>query len=158
MGKIEEWVALCWLPRLKSGGAGEKRGAKRMRVFGLAVVVVTISGAIAIAADTRFERTLKMLAPEERLEQLCDYTAMTRIRNEAKQYRPDRAVANATAEPKASGDTLEVTGGAFRSRKQWYALSYRCTATPDHMTVVAFRFTIGEPIPEAKWTSYGLWD
>jgi uncharacterized protein DUF930 len=129
-----------------------------MRAFGLAVVAATITGATAVAADGRFERSLKMLAPEERLEQLCDYTAMTRIRTEQKQYRPDRAVANAMAEPKASGDTLEVTGGAFRSRKKWYELSYRCTSTPDRMSVVAFRFTIGAEIPEAKWSSYGLWD
>ena len=130
----------------------------RMRAFGLALVAATISAATAMAADGRFERSLKMLAPEERLEQLCDYTAMTRIRNEQKQFRPDRAVANATAEPKASGDTLEVSGGAFRSRKKWYALSYRCTATSDHMSVVAFRFTVGDEIPEAKWSTYGLWD
>ena len=130
----------------------------RMRAFGLALVAATISGVAAMAADGRFERSLKMLAPEERLEQLCDYTAMTRIRNEQKQFRPDRAVANATAEPKASGDTLEVSGGAFRSHKKWYALSYRCTATPDRMSVVAFRFTIGDEIPEAKWSTYGLWD
>ena len=129
-----------------------------MRAFVLAVVVATVSGAIASAADGRFERSLKMLAPAERLEQLCDYTAMTRIRTEAKQYRPDRAVANATAEPKTSGNTLEVTGGAFRSQKKWYALSYRCSATPDRMKVMAFQFTIGEPIPESKWISYGLWD
>jgi len=95
---------------------------------------------------------------KERLEQLCDYTAMTRIRTEQKQYRPDRAVANAMAEPKASGDTLEVTGGAFRSRKKWYALSYRCTSTPDRMSVVAFHFTVGDEIPQAKWSAYGLWD
>ena len=121
-----------------------------MRAFGLAVVAATMFGATAVAADGRFERSLKMLAPEERLEQLCDYTAMTRIRTEAKQYRPDRAVANAMAEPKASGDTLEVTGGAFRSRKKWYALSYRCTATPDRMSVVAFHFTIGERNPRSE--------
>lgn len=130
-----------------------------MRASGLAVfLAATILGTAAVAADGRFERSLKMLAPEERLEQLCDYTAMTRIRNEARQFRPDRAVANAMAEPKLAGNTLEVTGGAFRSRKKWYALSYRCTATPDHMTVLAFHFTIGEPIPEAKWSSYGLWE
>src|SRR6185437_6376441 len=98
-------------------------GVCRMRALGLAVVAATFTVATAVAADDRFERSLKMLAPAERLEQLCDYTAMMRIRNEAKQYRPDRAVANAMAEPKAAGDTIEVTGGAFRSRKKWVALS-----------------------------------
>ncbi|MGE5852405.1 MAG: DUF930 domain-containing protein, partial [Deltaproteobacteria bacterium] len=115
-----------------------------MRAFGLAVVAATVMAAAAAAADGRFERSLEMLAPAERLEQLCDYTAMTRIRTERKEFRPDRAVANAMAEPRATGDTLEVTGGAFRSKKKWYTLSYRCTSTPDHLKVVAFNYTVGE--------------
>jgi Domain of Unknown Function (DUF930) len=129
-----------------------------MRSFGLALAAVMIIATTAAGADGRIERSLKMLAPAERLEQLCDYTAMARIREQSKDYRPDRAVANAMAEPVATGDTIEVTGGAFRSRKKWYALSYRCTATPDHLSVVAFRFTIGEEIPEAQWASFGLWE
>jgi hypothetical protein len=128
-----------------------------MRAFGLAVVAATIMAAAAAAGDGRVERSLDMLAPAERLEQLCDYTAMTRIRNEKKEFRPDRAVANAMAEPRANGDTLEVTGGAFRSKKKWYTLSYRCTATPDHLKIVTFNYTVGEEIPEAKWASFGLW-
>ncbi|HET9714966.1 MAG TPA: DUF930 domain-containing protein [Pseudolabrys sp.] len=129
-----------------------------MRGFGLAVLAITGFATIAYSADGRFERSLKMLAPEARLEQLCDYTAMTRIRSESKQFRPDRAVANASAEPKETGNTLEVTGGAFRSRKKWYALSYICTASPDRMSVTAFRYKVGEEIPESKWSAYGLWD
>jgi hypothetical protein len=127
-----------------------------MRAFGLATVATTIMVA-TVAADERFDRSLEMLAPAERLEQLCDYTAMTRIRTEKKEFRPDRAVANAMAEPRANGDTLEVTGGAFRSKKKWYALTYRCTATPDHLKIVTFNYTVGEEIPEAKWASFGLW-
>jgi hypothetical protein len=127
-----------------------------MRAFGLAIVATTIA-ATSVAADERFDRSLEMLAPAERLEQLCDYTAMTRIRTEKKEFRPDRAVANAMAEPRANANTLEVTGGAFRSKKKWYALTYRCTATPDHLKIVTFNYAIGEEIPEAKWASFGLW-
>ena len=127
-----------------------------MRAFGLAIVATTIA-ATSVAADERFDRSLEMLAPAERLEQLCDYTAMTRIRTEKKEFRPDRAVANAMAEPRANGDTLEVTGGAFRSKKKWYALTYRCTATTDHLKIVTFNYVVGEEIPEAKWASFGLW-
>ena len=129
-----------------------------MRGFGLVLGAATLVATAAADAGGRFERSLKMLAPAERLEQLCDYTAMAGIREQNKDYRPDRAVANAMAEPVASADTLEVTGGAFRSKKKWYALSYRCSATPDHLKVIDFRFTIGEEIPEAKWASFGLWE
>jgi len=128
-----------------------------MRACGLAVVAAAILVTTAAANDGRFERSLEMLAPAERLEQLCDFTAMTRIRSERKEFRPDRAVANAMAESLVKDDTLEVSGGAFRSKKKWYALTYRCTATPDHMRIVAFKYTIGEEIPESKWASFGLW-
>jgi hypothetical protein len=133
-----------------------------MRAFGLAfvaaaIMVTTANVTTAMADDGRFERSLEMLAPAERLEQLCDFTAMTRIRSEKKEFRPDRAVANAMAESLAKDDTLEVTGGAFRSKKRWYALAYRCTATPDHLKIVAFNYKIGEEIPESKWASFGLW-
>src|SRR5215471_773739 len=131
-----------------------------MRPCGLAVIAaITTAATAAIASERseRFERSLQMLAPAERLEQLCDFTAMTRIRSEKKEFHPDRAVANAMTEPVAKADTLEVTGGAFRSRKKWYTLTYRCTATSDHLKVVEFTYAVGEEIPEAKWASFGLW-
>jgi len=128
-----------------------------MRTLGLAVGAVMVVAAQAAAADARFEKSLQMLAPSERLEQLCDYTAMTQIRKDVRQFRPDRAVANAKAPPQVGNDTLKASGGAFRSRGKWYALSFTCTATPDHMTVVSFHYTVGAEIPEAQWASYGLW-
>jgi hypothetical protein len=128
-----------------------------MRAFGLAIGATIVIVAQAAAEDVRFEKSLKLLDPSERLEQLCDYTAMTQIRNDSTQFRPDRAVANAMAEPKVAGDTLKTTGGAFRSRKKWYALSFSCTATSDHMSVVSFQYTIGPEIPETQWAGFGLY-
>jgi len=128
-----------------------------MRVLGLAIGVGAIVVAQAAGADERFAKSLQMLAPPERLEQLCGYTAMTRIRQDDKSFRPDRTVANAMAEPRVQNDTIEVKGGAFRSRGKWFALSYSCTATPDRMAVVAFGYTIGPEIPETKWAGFGLW-
>ena len=128
-----------------------------MRVLGLAIGISAIVVAQAVGADERFAKSLQMLAPAERLEQLCGYTAMTRIRQDDKNFRPDRTVANAMTEPREQNDTIEVKGGAFRSRGKWFALSYSCTATPDRMAVVAFSYTIGPEIPETKWAGFGLW-
>jgi hypothetical protein len=128
-----------------------------MRAFGLAIGLGLLVATQAAAAENRFERALQMLAPDERLEQLCDYTAMARIRKETGNFRPDRAVANATAPPLIRDHTIEAKGGAFRSRGKWYALSFACTASPDHMAVVSFHYTIGAEIPEAKWASDNLW-
>jgi hypothetical protein len=128
-----------------------------MRAFGWVFGLGLLVAAPAVAAENRFERALLMLAPDERLEQLCDFTAMARIRKDAGHFRPDRAVANATAEPSIRGNTIEAKGGAFRSRRKWYALSFACTATPDHMMVISFHYTIGPEIPAAKWASDNLW-
>ena len=50
-------------------------------------------------------------------------------------FRPDRAVANAIADVKHKNDTIDAKGGAFRSRGKWYALSYTCTAEPEHLKI-----------------------
>jgi Domain of Unknown Function (DUF930) len=129
-----------------------------VRSIGMATGAIAMFAAQAFAADAKFERSLLMLDPGERLEQLCDYTAMARIRNDDKNYLPDRAVANASGEALVVRDTLDTQGGAFRSRGKWYALSFTCQATPDHMSVVSFKYTIGPEIPETKWAAFGLWD
>jgi len=129
-----------------------------MRLFGLGVGAATLIATQVMAADARFEKSLQLLDPAERLEQLCDYTAMTQIRKDDRNFRPDRAVANAMTDAHISQDTVKATAGAFRSHGKWYALAYSCTATPDHLKVVSFHYTIGPEIPETKWASFGLWD
>jgi hypothetical protein len=128
-----------------------------MKAAGLALgMMLTAAAAQAAGADKRFERSLRSLAPSARLEQICDYTAMLRIRKEG-QFRPDRAVGYAISEGKVSGDTLTANGAAFRARKKWYRLSYTCKTTPDRMKVLSFEYQIGPEIPEERWSAYGLW-
>lgn len=133
-----------------------------MRVWraaiGAALVLLCQVSLPAAAADARFERSLRMLAPAERLEQLCDYTALTSIRKDSRNFRPDRAVAGAGADVKVKNDTIVAANGAFRSRGKWYALNYTCSASPDHLQVLSFKYAIGGEIPEAKWAGFGLWD
>jgi hypothetical protein len=134
-----------------------------MRRLGLAIGAITLiaTQSVAIhasATDARFEKSLERLDLTDRLEQLCDYTAMAEIRKDDRNYQPDRAVANAMADANVAQDTIKATAGAFRSRGKWYTLAYDCTATPDHLKVVKFHYTIGPEIPETKWAGYGLWD
>jgi hypothetical protein len=128
-----------------------------MRVLGLAIGAAMVVTAHAAAADARFEKSLQRLAPNERLEQLCDYTAMVHIRNDQRHFRPDRAVANAISDPQQKNHTIIAKGAAFRSRGKWYALSFACTAEPDHLKIESFHYTVGKEIPQAKWAAYGLW-
>lgn len=128
-----------------------------MRLLALAIGSAIVTAAQAAGPDAHFERVLKLLEPLDRLEQLCDYTAMVQIRKDSRHFHPDRAVASATSAPKISAHRIDANGAAFRSRGRWYELSYSCAATPDHMKVLSFHLTIGKEIPESKWASYGLW-
>jgi hypothetical protein len=129
----------------------------RRLVLTIGSVALAIVTAATAVAESRLDRSLRMLAPSERLVQLCDYTAMDHVRKENSQYRPDRAVADATAQLRKVGNTLEANAGAFRSLGKWYGITYRCAATPDAMKVLSFNYKIGVEIPQSKWASYGLW-
>jgi hypothetical protein len=127
-----------------------------MRRLALTIGATLILTSPVLAVDQRFERSLKMLDPVDRLEQLCDFKAMQEIRKDHAVFRPDRAVAGNG--PQIKGDTIVANAGAFRSRKKWYLLSYSCTAAPDHLSVTSFNYKIGNEIPEANWASHGLWE
>lgn len=129
-----------------------------MRRPALAIGLVLLVGASAAAAENRFERSLQRLSPGERLVQLCDYTAMQRIRKDHSEYRPDRAVADARSRVFIDKNTVKAQGGAFRSRRKWYALSYTCTGSPDGMKVLSFTYKIGSEIPQSRWALDHLWD
>lgn len=128
-----------------------------MRLAGLVLFVVFVAGTPAPAMDARFKAMLKTLDPELRLEQVCDAEAMRTIGKDRNAYRPDRALIGALARPQIHGDTIVGSGGAFRSRGKWYGFSFTCEAAPDRLSVQSFDFKIGGPIPEEKWSAYGLW-
>lgn len=123
----------------------------------IAIAPATLTTAQAAGLSADLQRVLKLLEPIDRLEQICDYTAMVHIRKEGHHFHPDRAIASATKKPKIGPNTIDATGGAFRSKGHWYAMSYSCAATPDNMQVTSFRLKIGKEIPEAKWAALGLW-
>jgi Domain of Unknown Function (DUF930) len=129
-----------------------------MRRSALAIGLIFLVGASAAAAESGFQRSLRRLSPGERLVQICDYAAMQHIRKEHRQYRPDRAIADARSRVYINKNTVEAKGGAFRSRRKWYALSYTCTGSSDAMKVRSFAYKVGPEIPQSKWALYSLWE
>lgn len=120
-------------------------------------LLISLAAPKAAFAEAKLERTLKLLMPTDRMAQLCDATAMARIRKDMAKFRPDRAVANATMDVVIAGNMLEAKGGAFRSRGKWYSLSYSCLTNDEHLKVLSFEYKVGDEIPEEKWAGYGLW-
>ena len=79
-------------------------------------------------------------------------------RNTARNFGPIARWPTPQQSSRIKGHTVHADGGAFRSKDKWYALSYTCTAAPDHLKVTSFKYKVGDEIPEAKWKEYGLWD
>lgn len=123
----------------------------------MSLAIVLAAAVPAFASDSRFLASLSKLDPQTRLEQVCDLHAMKQIAQDSNPYHPDRAKTDVVSHPRHSGNTVAGTGGAFRSGGRWYQFSFSCTGTPDGMKVTAFSYRLGQPIPESKWASYGLW-
>jgi hypothetical protein len=101
-------------------------------------------------------RDLKTLAGSERVVQLCNNEALEQIRLAAPQYDPDTLVSYAMADPLQTGLMLTAMGGAFRSRRQWYGVSFQCIAAAGLDGVESFSFRLGEAIPESEWEEHNL--
>lgn len=102
--------------------------------------------------------TLGRIAPAERIVQLCNIEGLEQIRRAAPQYDPDTLVSYAMADTSLAGLTLTATGGAFRSRRKWYAIALKCTVGADFKSVTAFEFKLGQPIPRSEWEDHDLND
>jgi hypothetical protein len=104
----------------------------------------------------RIRRTLGTLAEGERLTQLCGIEGIEQIGRALAGFSPEAIVSYAMADPVASGLTLSAAGAAVRSRRKWYRLAFTCSVATDFLSVTAYTFTLGEPIPEAEWDARGL--
>lgn len=122
-----------------------------------AACLVALIATGASAASKRAEQKLDTLDPMTRLEQICAMETMARVHKDKNPHRPDRAIIYALSAPVLHGDTVTGDGGAFRSKGKWYRYSFTCKATDDHMAVSSFSYKIGDPIPEEKWETYGLY-
>ena len=112
----------------------------------------------AFAIDASVMRQLNALAPEERLEQRCDIEAMDRIKQEQKGFAPDKVIAYTFSDPEISGAKFKASGAVFRSKGDWYHLSYNCITGPQHINVRELDYKIGDKVPREKWDKYYLYD
>jgi len=138
---------------MDSGACG-RTGTLLRAVIAFALLAPTTS--VAAAIDAKVERMLEQLDPDARFEQVCDLEAMQRIGKD-KTYRPERTIVSALASPKVADTTMSGSGGAFKSKGQWYQFSFTCKTSPDHMQVLSFSYKVGEPIPQGEWEKNGLW-
>lgn len=99
---------------------------------------------------------LRQLEDSERIEQLCNLEAMGQVHAWKAELEPDRVVAYAMEGTKLSRLAMQADGAAFRSKRRWYQLKFRCELSPDRAKVTGFEFMVGEPIPRGEWRARNL--
>ena len=104
----------------------------------------------------RIRKTMGTLADSERVVQLCNIEGLEQIRHATSVYAPDTLVPYAMADMEGSGLTLLASGGAFRSRRRWFGITFRCSVAPDYSGVTSFSFKLGNEIPKDQWEAHNL--
>ena len=99
---------------------------------------------------------LRGLAGSERNLQFCDLEAMEQVRRAQPAMAPDALAPYAMAAEKVSGNRVEVKGGAFRSKRKWYNIQFKCELNAASGKVASFAFLIGDAIPQSEWQAHDL--
>ena len=126
------------------------------RGIALAALALLVAGARPAAAGA-MDRALAKLAPEERSHQVCILKGLDIVRMDARLRKADRIQTSIFAPASLQGGVLTAKGGAVRAANRWYAISFTCKLSPDHMKAVSFSFALGNEIPERSWEKHGLW-
>ena len=112
-----------------------------------------------VLSDPRSRRAreaLRGLAGSERNLQLCDLEALEQVRRAQPAMAPDALAPYAMAAEKVSGNSVEVKGGAFRSKRKWYNVQFKCELNAGSGKVASFAFLIGDAIPRSEWQVHDL--
>ncbi len=118
--------------------------------------VLLSARALANPLSRQAREALPTLVDAERMVQLCNIEAMEQVHAWRAEFQPDRVVAYAMEDPRASDTLLLADGAAIRIASSWYNLEFRCELAADRKTVVAFEFQLGDPIPEEAWEDHAL--
>ncbi|OJF94246.1 DUF930 domain-containing protein [Pararhizobium antarcticum] len=127
----------------------------RIRIWPILAVVFTATSTSAM--DQRLVRQFEKLDPETRLEQRCDTEAMERISADKSVYRPDKVIAYTFADPVMEENAMKAPGAVFRSKGEWYRLTFKCSTGPEHLKVLSFKYKIGEVVPHDEWEKHYLY-
>ena len=127
----------------------------KLIVVSLGVACVATS---AFAVDTAIEKQLQKLDPSERMEQSCDTEAMKQIADKKDGFKPDKVIAYTFSDPDMGENSIKAPGAVFRSKGDWYHLTYDCETGPQHIHVRSLSIEIGSKVPREDWGQHYLYD
>ncbi|WP_337266375.1 DUF930 domain-containing protein [Oryzifoliimicrobium ureilyticus] len=125
---------------------------------GALLLAFTAISSSAFAVDASIKKQLEKLDPETRLEQSCDTEAMSRISKDKTGFKPDKVIAYTFKDPVKTANSMTAPGAVFRSKGDWYHLSYTCVTGPQHMNVRDLTYKIGDKVPRQEWQQHYLYD
>lgn len=131
---------------------------RKAKYTAAAIVLLGALPSTGHAVDAGIKQQLLKLDPQTRLEQACDTEAMIRIRSEEHGFQPDKVVAYTFRDPVYGEDSIKAPGAVFRSKGEWYHLSFVCRTGPRHVHVRDLDYEIGGKVARANWSRYFLYE
>lgn len=130
---------------------------RKARHAASAILLLTALPSPGHAVDSRIKQQLLKLDPRTRLEQACDTEVMIRIKADERDFRPDKVIAYTFRDPVYDKDSIKAPGAVFRSKGEWYHLSFVCRTGPKHVNVRDLDYEIGGKVARANWGKYFLY-
>lgn len=137
------------------GDYGEKR--VKVRVVIVLLAAICALRAVAPVSAASLEESFEKLPDEERARQLCIVLGIDKIRKDKRVAKADRVKTSIFSQASFADNTVSTKGGAVRSSKQWFHLSFTCHLDAELKHAKDFAFEIGAIIPETDWEDLGLW-
>jgi hypothetical protein len=106
--------------------------------------------------NAQVRETLPLLAPDERIVQLCNIEALEQIRMANGGRFPDSLDTSAFKDTEISNGKLSAPLGAYRADRKWYYVTFECTPGSDRESVIAFTFELGDEVPQELWEEHEL--
>ena len=106
----------------------------------------------AMLSDPRVQTAMANIPRSERGKLLC----MTEMRGQLLAASPPRPPEILPSYALSDGTVLEPRQAAFRSRGQWFDLTFRCEVNEPVTKVVNFSYRIGKAIPREEWSDRGF--
>lgn len=117
---------------------------RNFRHFALACLALLAFSGIARAMDAKTIDQIEKLYPVDQLDQRCDIEAMERL-------QADKVISYTFSHPKRTAIHVDANGAVFRRNGEWYRLSYACTTSADHLSILSFQFKRGLRIAHSDW-------
>ncbi len=107
-------------------------------------------------SDPRIKEAFGKLPPKRRVVQMCSIEMLEQIRRNVSGAVPDVIAPTSMTKEHIDDQLMDVMDAAYRSKGQWFEVSYHCETDAKTTTIKSFRFNLGAMIPRGEWGQRSL--